>query len=479
MREDSMNKFRGWLVALIPIGALLLFAATVFAQETTAGLQGTVKDSSGAVVTNATVVVTSNTLVGDKTYKTDSSGYYRFANLPAGVYAITVKAEGFSTLKKEGLVLETGHLPTQDLTLQVGRTETVVEVSGEAPAIDVTTNHTMTNITEDVIQDVPHGRSFQSVIQFAPSARNEPLQGNNTTSNGTGGAPPGSGTNGLPYGYSVGGASDAENSYLVEGQETANLIGGYSHTNVPFDFIQEVQVKSSGIEAEHGGALGGVVNVIMKKGTNSYHGSVFTQFENDGLDGSPQQYHRYDPNGTLQIPGTVYTNGFADNGTQFPQPKRYHSSDVFPGFSFGGPIVKDRVFAFVGFNPEWNDVERTLNYPACDPTGLVSLPRTCLTEIPDSGGTARFSRNQQTYYTTARVDAVLTQKIRLFGSWLYQYQRESGVSMPFGDPTNPCTTLTASQTCPSGTLVNPDWSNEPSANGHNLGYTAPNQMVEM
>jgi len=131
MREDSMNKFRGWLVALIQIGALLLFAATVLAQETTAGLQGTVKDSSGAVVTNATVVVTANTLVGDKTYKTDSSGYYRFANLPAGVYAITVKAEGFSTLKKEGLVLETGHLPTQDLTLQVGRTETVVEVSGE------------------------------------------------------------------------------------------------------------------------------------------------------------------------------------------------------------------------------------------------------------------------------------------------------------------------------------------------------------
>src|SRR5947207_2706906 len=208
MRDNSMNKFRGWFLTLIQIGALLLFAATVFAQETTAGLQGTVKDPSGAVVSNAQVVVTGNTLVGDKTYKTDSNGYYRFANLPPGVYAITVKAEGFSTLKKEGLVLETGHLPTQDLTLQVGKTETVVEVSGEAPAIDVTTNHTMTNITEDVIQDVPHGRSFQSVIQFAPSARNEPLMGNNIGSNGTGGAPPGSTTNGSDHGFSVAGASD-------------------------------------------------------------------------------------------------------------------------------------------------------------------------------------------------------------------------------------------------------------------------------
>ena len=461
MREDSMNKFRGWLVALIQIGALLLFAATVFAQETTAGLQGTVKDPSGAVVSNAQVVVTGNTLVGDKTIKTDSNGYYHLVNLPPGVYAITVKAEGFSTLRKEGLVLEVGHLPTQDLTLQVGKTETVVEVSGEAPAIDVTTNHTMTNITEDVIQDVPHGRSFQSVIQFAPSARNEPLEGNNIGSNGTGGAPPGSTTNGQPYGFSVAGASDGENSYLVEGQETANLIGGYSHTNVPFDFIQEVQVKSSGIEAEHGGALGGVVNVIMKKGTNSYHGSVFAQFENDGLDGSPQEYHRYDPSGALDAPAVLggtsaYSQGFIDNATQYFQPKRYHSSDVFPGFTFGGPVLKDRIFAFVGFDPEWNNQERFLQYPTGGPA--VGLP-----SVPAGGARVPFSRNQQTYYTTARVDAVVTQKIRVFGSWLYQYQRETGVNLPHGDSTTG--------------LLNLDWSNDPSAFPHSVGYTAPNQTL--
>src|ERR1043166_2917208 len=102
MREDSMNKFRGWFLTLIQIGALLLFATTVFAQETTAGLQGTVKDPSGAVLANAIVTVTGNTLVGDKTTKTDSAGYYRFANLPPGAYTVTVKAEGFSTYKKEG-----------------------------------------------------------------------------------------------------------------------------------------------------------------------------------------------------------------------------------------------------------------------------------------------------------------------------------------------------------------------------------------
>ncbi len=227
------------------------------------------------------MVVVGTSLTGEKTADTDKSGYYRFANLPPGSYVVTVTAKGFRTIKREGLIIEVGHLPSVDFALEVGGNETVVEVSGAAPAIDVTTETTQTNVTSDVIQDVPHGRSFQSVIQFAPSARNEPLEGNNVGSNGTGGNAPGSTTNGSDHGFSVAGGSDAENSYLVEGQETANLIGGYSHTNVPFDFIQEVQIKSSGVEAEHGGALGGVVNVVMKKGSNGYHGSLFMQFEND------------------------------------------------------------------------------------------------------------------------------------------------------------------------------------------------------
>ncbi len=116
--------------------------------------------------------------------------------------------------------------------------------------------------------NVPHGRSFQSMIQFAPSARNEPLWVQ-PVSVGTGGSLPGSSGNGLSVGYSIGGAADSENSYLVEGQDTENIIGGYSKANVPYQFIEEVQIKTSGIEAEHGGALGGVANVIMKKGSNN------------------------------------------------------------------------------------------------------------------------------------------------------------------------------------------------------------------
>jgi carboxypeptidase family protein len=446
------------LSILIATFAVLLLVASVFGQETTAGLQGTVKDSTGAVVANARVVLTGASLTGNKSGDTDGSGYYRFANVPPGSYTVTVTAQGFTVLKREGLVLEVGHLPTVDFALQVGASETVVEVSGAAPAVDVTTNVTQTNITQDVVQDVPHGRSFQSVIQFAPSARNEPLEGSTAMGNGTGGNAPGSTSNGSDHGFSVAGGSDAENSYLVEGQETANLIGGYSKTNVPFDFIQEVQVKSSGIEAEHGGALGGVVNVIMKKGSNDYHGSAFMQFENDGMDGGPQAFSRYDPQGNFLAPGAPGnpSNGYLDTPSQNYQPVRAKTSDVFPGFTFGGPILKDRIFGFVGFNPEWNDEERHVNFG------------------PTNGGILPFSRNTQTYYTTARVDASLTQKIRAYGSWLYQYQRQSGVNLPRSDSTTGFANADtgcngaftpANSTC-SGTA--------PSAFAHSVGYTAPN-----
>src|SRR5262249_46497135 len=156
--------------------AVLMLAASMVGQETTGGVQGTVKDAADAVVAKASVSLTGTTLIGTKTTETDAKGYYRFANLPPGAYKMTVNFQGFASVKRQ-FTVEVGHLPNIDVTMEVGTTSTVVEVTGEAPIIDVTTTHTMTNITQDVIQDVPHGRSFQSVIQFAPSARNEPLEG--------------------------------------------------------------------------------------------------------------------------------------------------------------------------------------------------------------------------------------------------------------------------------------------------------------
>jgi hypothetical protein len=466
----TFNRWRSTVLTVAltlgAFGSLLFLTPSAYAQETTAGMQGTVKDVSGAVVAGATVSVTSPSLTGEKEAQTDSKGYYHFSNLPPGPYLITVTAQGFTTLKREGLVLEVGHLPTIDLTLSVGGEKTVVEVTSESPQIDVTTTTTQTNITSDVINYVPRGTSYQSVIQFAPSARNEPLMGN-TTTNGSGSVSPGNGSNGNPYGYSIAGGSDSENSYLVEGQETANLIGGYSHTNVPFDFIQEVQVKTSGIEAEHGGALGGVVNVIMKKGSNHYHGSAFIQYQNSAMNASPNPYLRYDPNGT-QVPNAAGTY-LIDPAVQGYDPVKPSMSDVFPGFTFGGPLLpmlpnmRDRIFFFVGFTPDLNRLATKVNYGP-------------------NGGITPFSQNTNTYYTTARIDASATNKIHVFGSWLYQLQRQNGENFPqiLSDSTNGllntvtgcfgAATNTSTKQC-SGSFT------PPFVYGHNLGYVAPNLTV--
>jgi len=449
--KNLLAKSRVLFPLLLQMFALFLFSASVFAQETTGGLQGTVTDPSGAVVSRAHVVITGTSLVGSKVVDTDSSGYYRFANLPPGEYTLTVAAKGFKTVKRAGLTIEVGHLPTLNLGLEVGASETVVEVSGAAPVIDVTTLHTLTNVTEDVIKEVPHGYSFQSVIQFAPGARNEPLAGGQVGPNaalgtGNGGQSPGSSSNGSGFGYSVAGGSDSENAYLVEGQETADAIGGFSHTNVPFAFIQELQVKSTGIEAEYGGAMGGVVNVVMEKGGNGFHGSAFGQFEKGGWDGSPNAYLRYSPS----FIGVA--NPTSDATPQVYQPKRNTLTDIFPGFTFGGPIMKDKLWFFGSFNPEFRDLSREVNW---NYTASALAPG-----IPTTIGPTPFSRNTQTYYTNARIDWAATQKIRIFGSWLYQYQRQSGEDMPPLDSTTG--------------LLNPAVTSNPTVYSHALGFGAPN-----
>ncbi len=423
---------------------------SAYSQETTGGLQGTVKDPSGAVVPGATVTVATPTLVGTKQIVTDKAGYYRFANLPPGVYTITVKANGFETLVRKNVNLEVGHLPTIDMTVKLGSVSSVVQVTEEGPMIDETTTTTLTNIPKEALQNLPHGTSFQSVIQFAPMARNEPLEGNARMSNGSGSTSPGNGSNGGNVGYSIGGGADSENSYLVEGQETANIIGGYSHTNVPMGFIQEVQMKTSGVQAEYGGALGGVVNVIMQKGTKDWHGALYTLFQDNAMNGSPNAYPHYDVNSS----GTSTSWGALDPTYQSYQPKRPHTSDFWPGFNIGGPLVgllpkviadpvntrlRDRIFLFAGFSPEFNAYEETVNFTGVGPTAL--------------------SQNTHTFYGYTRLDAEVTQKIRVYASYLFEGQRQAGENLASADSVQGYT--------------NPSAGNSPSIYDHSLGYTAP------
>src|SRR5579872_402825 len=131
-----MNQNRGGRLCLPLALCALMLPVSMLAQETTAGLQGTVKDSSGATIAKATVQVTSPALIGEKKLATDDKGYFRFANLPPGNYMLSVTATGFRPYKQENLNLEVGHLPSLDISLEVGAMTETIEVTSQAAIID-------------------------------------------------------------------------------------------------------------------------------------------------------------------------------------------------------------------------------------------------------------------------------------------------------------------------------------------------------
>ncbi len=384
------------IAALAVSLVVLLILPSVFAQETTGAIKGTVKDTTGAVVAKASVEVTSSTLIGVKKMTTDEGGLYRFANLPPGDYTITVSATGFKTYKQAGISLDAGREPSVDITLQVGAIAETVEVSGAAPLVDITQSKVATNIPSEVINNIPKGRSFQSLIAMAPGARVEPLEGN---------------------GYEIQGASNSETAYLVDGQDTGSVINGASASNVPMEFIQEVQIKSSGFEAEYGGALGGVVNAIQKRGTNAWHGSLVTYYTGSQLNPVPNRTLRRNP--AVGAVGTT-TDGLCDSTHCIDSPLEYYAAKkdkyrtITPGFEIGGPLWTDKLWMFVSSVPEFSSYRRTLNM-----NSNVVGPRT-------------FIQNSGTYYSLARLDYLLSEKIRLYGAYQTNYSKYNG-GLPAAD----------------------------------------------
>src|SRR4051812_350531 len=179
-RGENMGKRLRMLLGAL---WLVVFAISAFAQETTGGVRGTVKDPQGAVISGATVTVAGPALIGKRTATTDSSGQYRIEQLPPGVYEISITATGFGTQTQQGLKIQTGALPSLNFDLKVGSEAQTVEVSDEAVAVDVTQSKVQSNVTQEILLGIPKGRSFQSVIPFAPGARQEPLQGSTTRRN--------------------------------------------------------------------------------------------------------------------------------------------------------------------------------------------------------------------------------------------------------------------------------------------------------
>jgi Carboxypeptidase regulatory-like domain/TonB-dependent Receptor Plug Domain len=318
------------------------------AQETTAGVQGMVKDSSNASISGATVEVAGPSLIGTRKVTTDEGGNYRITQLPAGVYTVTVSAKGFRTDKLSGIELAVGRLPTIDVRLQVGTVSETVEVSSIAPIVDTTQSKVQATVSRELLSSLPEGRSFQSVIPFAAGARQEPLQG---------------GANG----FQIDGASNGENVYLIDGVNTTNIQSGGVGKSFQMDFVEEVQIKSSSFEAEYGGALGGVINAVGKRGSNDWHGTLVTYLQSNGLNNNNgDRGLRINP--TLPARNTTTR---LDGTPEYFSAVKDHQTIVEPGYTVGGALLKDKLWIFSSYIPSLTTTRRLTNF-----TGLNPGPRT-------------------------------------------------------------------------------------------------------
>lgn len=400
---------------LVCLLSVFLILPSAFAQETTGGIKGYVKDKSGATVVAAEVTLSGTALISPRKVDSDSAGYFYFQLVPPGEYTLTVTAKGFRVYKQTGIDISAAKLPTYEIMLDVGSVTETVEVSGQTPIVDTTTSKVSTTIEQDLIDTLPKGRSYQSLIALAPGARQEPLQSSRNDRL-------------RQNGFQIDGASDSENTYLVEGMDTSNVENGGIKQNVIFEFVQEVQVKTSGNEAEYGGALGGVVNVLQKRGSNQWHGSLLVQYRSDKLDASDQCATtpqpvvsnsvlpsgqqlacglRYDP-GT-SVNGDPTEGPIVDQAANYYQQKKDQYTTVEPGYTVGGPIFKDKLWMFSSYVPTIDRYSRTVNF-----TGATNP------------GVRTFTRNFTQHNMLNRLDYQPFSKVHLYGGWQYGYSRIRG-----------------------------------------------------
>src|ERR1700737_4691357 len=232
--------------------ACLLIAASVSAQ-TTGEIRGQLKDATGGVLPGVTVEARSPALQGTKTAVTGGDGTYRLALLPPGEYTVTFGLSGFGRVEKRAAV-QLDKTVVVDASMTVSQKEEVV-VRGEAPVIDATSSASGANFSADFVRPLPVGRGFQAIATKTPGV----VQGFGQDSNN----------------FNVHGSTGAENSFVIDGVDTTEIQYGRQGKAAPAEFIQEVEVKAGGFQAEYGHAQGGVLNAITKSGGNDFHGDAF------------------------------------------------------------------------------------------------------------------------------------------------------------------------------------------------------------
>jgi Carboxypeptidase regulatory-like domain/TonB-dependent Receptor Plug Domain len=296
----------------------LLVGGAAAAQDTTGTISGRTVDAQGLVLPGVSVTATGSQ--GVRTTITDGEGRFTLAFLTPGSYTVHADLQGFRSVDRSEVLVRVGQTVEIPLTLQVGALEETVRVVSIAPLIDTTSATIGATLDSATLARLPIGRRFSDTLYLTPGV---------STGGNVGIANP-----------SVEGSSGLENQYIVDGVNITNggygALGSYSivfgslGNGTPFDFMQEVQVKTGGYGAEFGQATGGVVNVVTKSGSNAFKGSAFGYARPQSLESAY--------NTVQSVEGTVNTVAS-------------QLSDA--GATVGGPILKNRVFFFGAIDPQW------------------------------------------------------------------------------------------------------------------------------
>lgn len=367
--------------------ALVLLAAPAAAQFETSEVLGTVRDPSGAVMTGVTVtLINQETGVQAKTV-TDASGNYSFFNVRVGRYTVTAEAPGFARFSTSDVTVNVNSRQRVDITMQVGAVTEVVEVKEAAAVLQTDTSEKSQVVRTEQIVELPlNGRNYSDLALLATNIRKSPIAMTATT--------PREGS------FNVNGMRSTYNNFLLDGMDN----NAYSTSNQGFsnqvarpspDAVAEFRVITSNFSAEYGRVGGAVVNVVMRSGTNQFHGTAYEFFRNTKL-----------------------------NATGFFRPvdgKKPPLNQNQFGLTIGGPFVKNRVFFFADYEgfrqiqktvyfatiPNMNDRAGILPvtvynpltatvYPAGTPVAMTPFARKVLSELPPvPAGTGRSNNYQQ------------------------------------------------------------------------------------
>lgn len=305
---------------------LLLISLPVFSQSNQGAIQGGVFDQTGGAIAGASVSVIDVARGVTRALTTDAAGQYVAPSLLPGTYTVRAEAKGFRTTEHSGVLVEVGQTLRVDLTVQPGEQTQTVTVTGEIPAIDTTDSTLGGTVSNAAINALPlNGRNFERLLQLRPGVITNPGAGAGNAS-----------TNGRRTGNDLLLVEGLPQIGPSNGTTTLNAVyrTGDANSLVPIDAIQEFNTQQN-YKAEYGWRDGSVVNVGVKSGTNSIHGSAFAF----GRDASATDAHNF------------FTPGTATNATveQF-------------GAVAGGPIIKDKLFWFMGYE----GLRTTLTNPAVD-----------------------------------------------------------------------------------------------------------------